>query len=294
MSAKKMGLGRGFDTLIPTDLIDESLDPTAQQDGQMSTLQELPLASVVTNPNQPRRTFDELSLQELAVSIEEHGVIQPIVVIPSGSKFEIVAGERRFRATKIAGLETIPALVRTLSAQNKLEVSLIENLQRRDLNALETATAYLKLRDQFNLSLDQIGKRVGGKSVSSISNTLRLLRLPAEAKRALQDGLISEGQARPLIGADDDVVLTVLPLIVKDEWSARRVEQYMANVRQNADIAKDPVNNKPVTDTDATKFWQSKLNTKNVSVKANVKGAGQVIIKFKTLDELTKIQKLLG
>ena len=182
MSAKKTGLGRSFASLIPTELLDESFDPTAEQDEHVSDLRHIKLADIVADPDQPRRQFDDVSLDELAVSIREHGILQPIVVTPHQGKFMIVAGERRYRATERAGLDKIPALVRTLSNQHKLEVSLIENLQRRDLNPLETATAYLKLRDQFNLTLDEIGDRVGGRSSATISNTLRLLRLPAAAR----------------------------------------------------------------------------------------------------------------
>ncbi|HSW92690.1 MAG TPA: ParB/RepB/Spo0J family partition protein, partial [Patescibacteria group bacterium] len=175
MPAKKKGLGRGFESLIPTELFDESFDPTAEQDERVSDLRHIKLSEIVADPDQPRRSFDEVSLEELGASIREHGVLQPIVVAPHEGKYIIVAGERRFRAATKVGLEKMPVLVRTLSNQHKLEISLIENLQRRDLNPLETATAYLKLRDQFNLTLDQIGERVGGKTPGAVSNTLRLL-----------------------------------------------------------------------------------------------------------------------
>jgi ParB family chromosome partitioning protein len=184
VSAKKSGLGRGFESLIPTELLDESFDPTAKQDEQISDLRHIKLSEIIADPDQPRRSFDDVSLEELSASIKEHGILQPIVVTPHEGKYMIVAGERRFRAAGRAGVDKVPALVRTLSNQHKLELSLIENLQRRDLNPLETATAYLKLRDQFNLTLDQIGHRVGGKSVAAISNTLRLLRLPESVRDA--------------------------------------------------------------------------------------------------------------
>lgn len=292
MSAKKSGLGRGFDSLIPTDLIDEEFDPTAEVDEAVSTLGELDLAKVFANPDQPRRTFDEEALDELAASIKEHGVIQPIVVTPVDGKFEIVAGERRYRASKKAGLSKIPAIVRTLSDQNKLELSIIENLQRRDLNSLETATAYLKLRDQFNLSLEEIGNRVGGKSVSAISNTLRLLRLPDAVKKSLLDGKLTEGQARPLVGIDEADILKVLPLIIKDEWSARRVEQYIVDLKGGV-VAKPAVKPAAVEDVH-TDAWRKRLGTKNIRISTNSRGAGQIVIKFKSREELDKIQNLLG
>ena len=221
MSAAKKGLGRGFSSLIPTELLDESFDPTAEQDERMSELRHIKLDQIMADPDQPRRMFDEGALDEMAASIREHGVLQPIVVTPHGDGYQIVAGERRFRASQMAGLEKIPALVRTLSDQHRLELSLIENIQRKDLNILETATAYLKLRDQFNLTLEQIGVRVGGKSTSAVSNTLRLLRLPQQVRQALADGHIREGQARPLLGLDEQLATELLGKMIAEEWSAR-------------------------------------------------------------------------
>ena len=157
VNAGKRGLGRGFDTLIPTQL-DEAFDPTAQQDEKVSQLRNISVSSIQADADQPRRQFDEAALGELAASIKEHGVLQPIVVISKGSGYEIVAGERRWRAAQLAGLDKIPALVRTLTNQHRLEIALIENLQREDLNPLETATAYYKLQQQFNLTLEEIAE----------------------------------------------------------------------------------------------------------------------------------------
>ena len=155
----KKGLGRGFESLIPTELLDESFDPTVSQDHQVSELRNIKIDEIVVDKDQPRKQFEQDSLEELAGSIREHGILQPIIVTPHKGGYQIVAGERRYHAAKIAGIDKVPALVRTLSGQHKLEVSLIENLQRKDLNDMETATAYLKLRDQFNLTLEEIGKR---------------------------------------------------------------------------------------------------------------------------------------
>lgn len=294
MSAKK-GLGRSFDSLIPTELLDESFDPTAAQDDQVSELRNIKLSEIMPDEDQPRRAFDEAALAELAASIREHGILQPIVVTPRGGRYQIVAGERRYRAAKLAELQKIPALVRTLTDQHKLELSLIENLQRRDLNPLETATAYLKLRDQFNLTLDEIGQRVGGKSVSAISNTMRLLRLPESVRRALQDGTLREGQARPLINADPDVVEEILPRILKEEWSARRIEQFIVQLKKSA---RSPIENERkkvqhIPYEKDTERMVKRLST-NVSVRTNAKGAGQIVIKFKNERDFQRIQKLLG
>ncbi len=295
MSIKK-GLGRSFDSLIPTELLDESFDPTAAQDEQVSELRNIKLSEISADPHQPRRTFDEIALDEMAISIAEHGVLQPIVVTPYGGGYQIVAGERRFRASQKAGLEKIPAIVRTLSDQHKLELSLIENLQRQDLNILETATAYVKLRDQFNLTLEEIGRRVGGKSTSSVSNTLRLLRLPRSVQKALADGRLKEGQARPLVNVDEEVVERLLPKILAEEWSARKIEQYVVQLK-GAEAAKPSKNAKPkIVQTpysSETKRMMKRFST-DVSVKTNTKGAGQIVIKFKNDKEFQRIQKLLG
>lgn len=288
-----MGLGRGFDSLIPTDLIDESLDPTAAQDGKLSDLRELDITVVEANPDQPRRVFDEDAIEEMSRSIAEHGVIQPIVVTPVGRKYQIVAGERRFRGASRAGLKTIPALVRTLSDQHKLEISLIENLQRRDLNVLETATAYLKLRDQFSLSLEEIGTRVGGKSVSAVSNTLRLLKLPQNVRTALMDGRLREGQARPLVGLDIQTIDEILPRILREEWSARKIEQFIVNLKQAKKAAEEKATPTADQHTKTLSSLKKRLSTK-VNIRSNAKGSGQIVIAFKDEEEFERIAKLLG
>lgn len=293
MSAKK-GLGRGFDSLIPTELLDESFDPTAQQDNQVSDLRHIKIVEISADPDQPRRHFDETALEELAGSIKEHGILQPIVVTPGAGGYIIVAGERRWRAAVRAGLDRVPALVRTLTDQHRLELSLIENLQRRDLNVLETATAYLKLRDQFNLTLEQIGKRVGGKSISTISNTLRLLRLPDAVKAALAEGRLSEGQARPLVNLDPAVIEEVLPQILDEDWSARRIEQFIVQLKKDGSVlSKKTVRRETgVPYEEDTKRLARRFGA-GVSVKTNAKGAGQIIIRFASDDDFQRIKQLL-
>lgn len=294
MSTKK-GLGRNFDSLVPTELFDESFDPTAEQDDKVSELRTIKLTQISPDPNQPRHIFEEAALDELASSIAEHGILQPIVVTPKDGGYQIVAGERRYRAAQKAGLDKIPALVRTLTDQHKLELSLIENIQRRDLNAMETATAYLKLRDQFNLTLEQIGQRVGGKSISTISNTLRLLRLPEAVRTALVEGKLNEGQARPLVNLEPQVIKEVLPRILEEEWSARKIEQYIVQLKKNARSPIESVRKKPAEvpyETDTNKLV--KRLSAEVSIKTNAKGAGQIVIRFKNDLDFQRIQKLLG
>lgn len=300
MSAAKKGLGRGFESLIPTDLIDDSFDPnsiydpTAQQDEQVSQEKTLPIARLQANPDQPRRHFDEEALEELAASIKEHGLIQPILVTPKGEGYEIVAGERRYRASKLAGLDKVPVIIRSLSDQNQLEISLIENIQRRDLNSIETATAYAKLRDQFNLTNDEISKRVH-KSTPAVINTMRLLKLPKEVVALIAEGQLTEGQARPLIGQDPNLIVKIVPRIIAEEWSARKVEQYVVNLKKGKVDDADTTKKSALESQHeaAIETLRTRLNTK-VNIRTNAKGAGKIVINFKNQKDLERIQELLG
>lgn len=288
----KKGLGRGFSSLIPDELLDESFDPTATQDQQVSDLRQIKVTQITPDEDQPRRHFDEQALEELAASIREHGVVQPIVVVPRAGGYVIVAGERRWRAASKAGLDKIPALVRTLSAQHKLELSLIENLQRKDLNPLETATAYLKLRDQFNLSLDEIAARMGAGASSTISNKLRLLKLHSAVKEALVAGDLTEGQARPLINLDDEIVAQVLPLIVKEQWSARRIEQFIVDYKKGDKVTLKEVAKAPTHEPEIQRLTERFAAP--VKIRTNSRGAGAITISFKDAEDFARIEQLLA
>ena len=229
------GLGRGFESLIPTDFVDTDFDVTASEDAKESKLVELRISEIVRDEEQPRKEFSEEALDMLANSISEHGVLQPIVVVKEGGKYKIVAGERRWRASKKAGLSTIPAIIRTLDTQNRLELSIIENAQREDLNAIEMATAYAKLKTQFNLEPKEIAKRVG-KSESSVVNTMRLLNLPEDAKKAMVEHKLTEGVMRPLINADPELISKYLPLIIEEGWTARKVEKVMSEQKKKSSV----------------------------------------------------------
>lgn len=297
----KKGLGRGFSSLIPTEMIiDDQFDPTLGVDSEISKLQEISLDRITADPDQPRRHFDEELLQKLADSIKIHGVLQPIVLIKKddSDKFVIVAGERRFRASKLAGLKKIPAIVRELSDQNRLELSLIENIQRSDLNVLETATAYLKLREQFNMTAKQIGERVGGRSESAVLNTLRLLNLPDEVKKYVYSGELKEGQVRPLLKVDKETVLKILPKIIEEGWSARKLEQFLVQYKKQLQEQKEkPAKNlKSLTkmpfEQNARKI-AARLKT-DVNIKTSARGNGRITIKFKNEEELKRIEKILS
>lgn len=234
MTAK--GLGRGFESLIPTDLVDEEFDLTAREDKSGSELKKIDIAKIYPDEEQPRRDFSPEALDALAASIKEHGVLQPIVVTKEDGKYKIVAGERRWRASKIAGLKKIPAIIRTLDSQNRLELSIIENAQREDLNAIELATAYAKLKNQFNLTPEDIAAKVG-KSEGSVQNTLRLLNLPDDVKKIMVKEKLSEGVMRPLVSRDEKDIKKVLPKIIKEGWTARRVERYFQNTKKKSSTA---------------------------------------------------------
>lgn len=294
---KKGGLGRGFDSLIPTDVLDETFDPTADSDGRVSELRYILLDEIKPNPDQPRRNFDPLMLKELSDSIVTFGVLQPIVVAPKGKDFIIIAGERRWRAAGLAGLQKIPALVRTATDQHKLELALIENLQREDLNPMEMATAYLKLKNQFNLTNEEIGKRVGGRSSASISNIVRLLQLPDYAKHAIAESVISEGHGRQLlaIGDDEKAQRDLFDRIVREDWSVRKAEQYVVGYKSGGGVsgaAQQAAVRSTKTQTDFTRHLSVRLSLPVVQ-KTMAKG-GQIIISYKSEKDLEKIQKILN
>ncbi|MCL2451911.1 ParB/RepB/Spo0J family partition protein [Candidatus Saccharibacteria bacterium] len=293
----KRGLGTGFDALIPTDVLDEDFDTTAAEDEKVSDLRVLSIDDIAHDNNQPRQHFDEEAMATLAESIREHGVLQPIVVTPAKKGFHIVAGERRWRAAKSAGLGKIPAIVRTLSAQHKLEMSIIENVQRADLNPLETATAFLKLKTQFNLPDAEIAKRVG-KAPSTVSNHMRLLGLPDFAKEGLIKSIISEGHARQIlalaaIGGDEAAQRKLFDLIVKENWSVRKAEQYVIGYKKgNEGKAKADNGQKAVrSETKFTRAFSRKIGLPVVQ-KTTAHG-GQIIISYKSDKDLAKLEKLL-
>lgn len=230
------GLGRGFDALIPTDLVDEEFDLTATEDKKESELLKIKIDDIFPDEEQPRRDFAPEAMDALAASIKEHGVLQPIVVTKEDGKYKIVAGERRWRASKIAGLDKIPAIVRSLDSQNRLELSIIENAQREDLNPIELATAYAKLKNQFNLSDEDIAAKVG-KSETTIQNTLRLLNLPEDVKHTMVKEKLTEGVMRPLVNRDEETIKKVLPKIVKEGWTARKVERYFQDHKKKSSAA---------------------------------------------------------
>ena len=218
--ARKPGLGKGLDALIPSTPVKA---PTSKQDGVV----KIDISTIIPNPHQPRREMKAEELNDLANSIQEHGIIQPLIVQPINEKGQhiLIAGERRFRAAQKIGLIKVPAIERKVSEQEQLELALIENVQRSDLSALDTAYAYQQLVDEFNMTQEEIAKRVG-KSRVSVTNTIRLLKLPDTVQQALAENLISEGHARALLQlSTTQAQLAVLETIIRLEYSVRQTEE---------------------------------------------------------------------
>lgn len=290
----KRALGRGLDALIT---------PTVDIETQgSSSINEVPIADISPNVDQPRSDFDEESLQELAMSIKHIGLVQPITVyeLPNQvGKYRIISGERRYRAAKMAGLESLPAYIRTADDEQIMEMALIENIQREDLNAIEIALAFKNLLDQNNLTQEELSSRVGKKR-ATISNYIRLLRLPAEIQMALKNGKISMGHARSLLSIEDpELQLAFYEQIIKDALSVRQVEQLVKDYNE-AEEEPEQVKPKPQKSTRKTseefdllsQRFSSLFETK-VSFVCNDEGKGKITIPFASADQLEKIIALL-
>lgn len=248
-------------------------------------IQEIEVGKISPNPFQPRKVFESQALKELADSIKEHGVIQPLVVTRTSTGYELVVGERRFRAAQLAGLEKVPAIIKdSMVDQTKLEVALIENIQRKELNPIEEAQAYERLMKTFNMTQDQVAKKVG-KSRPTIANTVRLLNLPAEIQRAVIEGKLSEGHARPLLGlSDTEKMLLMYKQVIEQGWNVRQVEAKVRELtikRQMDAVALDP----------KLLAMESELRGKlgtQVKIQRQGKG-GKIMIEFFSDEELSEI-----
>lgn len=289
--AKKSVLGKGLGALL-----EDAAEEAKPRGGATSPMQEeLKLSDIRPNPHQPRTSFDEEALNDLAASIKSIGIVQPITVreVEEG-KYEIIAGERRFRASKLAGLETIPAYIRKAGEDSVLELALIENIQREDLNAIEIAISYQRLLDECNLTQDALSERVGKKR-TTISNYLRLLKLPAQIQLAIKEKKLSMGHARAIIGIDDaDMQYMVFEQILKYDFSVRKVEEIVRELMNPKEVLKKK--EKKVRSIGDYMDLQSHLaryfETK-VDLKRNEKGRGKIVISFKSDAELERIVGLL-
>ncbi len=269
---KKTGLGRGLDALIDTSHVDTN---------GSSSISEIELAKIFANPDQPRRSFDEEAMQELADSIREHGVISPITLRDNGDgTYMIIAGERRFRASKLAGLERIPAYIRTAKDEQVMEWALIENIQREDLDAIEIALAYQRLMDDYNLTQERMAERVGKKR-ATVANYLRLLKLPAEIQVGIKDRLIEMGHARAILGTPSpERQLALYQRILRDGLSVRKVEA----LAQEDRLGKNPQTKREVNQYVAL----GKELSLNSGLKIKIQN-NKVVISFEDEDELRRI-----
>ncbi len=290
MAAKKRGLGRRLETLIPSapaaaPAVDASAQPTAAQDGD---LRDLPVELIQRGKYQPRRDMHPEALEELAESIKAQGVMQPIVVRPlSKDKYEIIAGERRWRATQLAGFDTVPALVRQVPDEAAVAMALIENIQRENLNAMEEALALSRLKDEFELTQQEVAEAVG-KSRSTVTNLLRLMSLREDVQRMLEHGDLEMGHAKALLGLPLESQSAAANSVVSKGLSVRQTESL---VRRLLEQAKQPTVTSAKIDPDI-KQLQDRLSEKigvPVLVQHGAKGKGKLVLKYNSLDELDGI-----
>lgn len=274
-------LGRGLDALIPSLSVNDDDKVT-----------EVSLQQLRPNPYQPRKNFDEQSIQELAESIKQHGVIQPIIVRSVVKGYEIIAGERRYRASQLLGLSTIPAVIRSFSDQQVMEIALIENLQRENLNAIELALAYQGLMDQFSLTQEELSVKVG-KSRSHIANFLRLLQLPEEVKEYVSRGTLSMGHARAIVGVKDTAKVKQLAKSTIDQgWSVRQLEEAIQQLHQKNKPADKPkaVRHDPYLH-EVEESLREQFRT-TVRIKQN-KDKGKIEIAYFSKQDLERLLELL-
>jgi ParB family chromosome partitioning protein len=277
------GLGKGFDALISSDF-DKSLLLTSED-----RIEKIPIAKLQPGSHQPRQHFDETALRELAASIKRHGIVQPLVVTPeSGGKYGLIAGERRWRAAKLAGLDSVPAIIRERKQLDQLEIALIENVQRVDLSPLEQAVSIGRLHEQFNLSYDEIASRLG-KATSTVSNIGRLLQLPDAARDALNQNKITEGHARAILSlkGDTERQTYLLETIIAQGWNVRQAERFATSVKSGIKEASKAHARAASAETAETKQLSQKLKAP-VSLRRTAKG-GKLEITFKSDDDLTRI-----
>jgi ParB family chromosome partitioning protein len=282
---KRNALGRGLDSIFSNDEI---------QTGGSSAINEIPISQISPNPDQPRHSFDENALEELATSIRELGIIQPLTLRSlDNGQYQIISGERRYRAAKMAGLETVPAYVRTADDSEVTEMALIENIQREDLNAIEIALAFRKLIDQYHLTQDRLSERIG-KNRATIANFLRLLKLPAEVQLGLRDKAVDMGHARALLSIEKpSLQLRLYNEIQKKGLSVRQVEQLAKQYQQADELGEKlpEVTSKPATSR-AMSILQKHLTTSfgvPVKVSTNASGKGKITFSFADNAQLEKI-----
>lgn len=274
MAIKKSGLGRGLDSLFADNSVEEI----------SSSANKLRIMEIEPNHDQPRKDFDEKALSELAESIEQHGVLQPLVVRPlANGGYQLVAGERRWRAARIAGLNEVPVIIKELTDEEVIEIAMIENLQREDLNPLEEALGYKFIMDELGITQEQAAEKVG-KSRPAVANALRLLKLPDEIREMVKNNLISPGHARALLGFDsDDMMLQTAKKIIKEDLSVREVETLVKNSKKLPKVPKQQKRDKFFSEVELALV--ENLGRK-VKIKESKRNSGVLEIEFFDKDDL--------
>ena len=294
MALGKSGLGKGLDALFPSNVDINTLGGDVSRETSEKII-EMKINDIEPNVNQPRKAFDDDKIEDLAASIAEHGVLQPIIVTKKDDYYQIIAGERRWRASKKAGLKTIPAIVRDYDEKKIREVALIENIQRQDLNAIETAKAIKELMEEHSLTQEELAKTLG-KSRSAIANTLRILNLDERVQEMVQEGKISEGHARTLASIDSPQKQYKLALdIVNLDLSVRDAEELMKEEKVNNGKKKNTkkeTSKLEVIYKDIENRLKKALETK-VSFRLMTKSRGKIIIEYYTSEELERILEIL-
>jgi ParB family chromosome partitioning protein len=274
---RHQGLGRGLAALIP--------QRSASPPGAI----EIPIARIRTNPYQPRKRMDEAALRGLAASIAEHGVIQPILVTETLDGYRLVAGERRLRAAELAGLDQVPAVVRHLADPAQLELALVENLQRADLDAIEEATAYRQLIEEFGFTQETVAERVG-RARSTVANTLRLLELDPRVQAAVADGRLTEGHGRALVGLEPEIQARLLDSIVAQALSVRQTEELVRRLREPKPAPTTP----PRADPDLERVEEDLRRSLGTKVSlARTRRGGRIVIEFYSEEDLGRLYERL-
>lgn len=289
MAAKKNALGRGLEALI-----DSSQDESRELIKLATSVSEISIKTIEANPYQPRTNFDEEALEELVVSVKELGIIQPLTVRKvKENKYQLITGERRLRAAAKAGLKKVPAYVREAEDENMLELALVENIQREDLDAIEVAISYQRLMEEIKLTQETLGERVGKKR-ATVTNYLRLLKLPADIQAGIREKKLSMGQARALLGVEDkELQLEVFRKAVDQELSVRQVEALVKKLKDKSANSSGEMESGEPDEYENLREHLSHFFGATIDFKRNNKGAGKIVIPFKSDEDLQRIVSIL-
>lgn len=299
MAVKRGGLGKGLDSLIPdigkvpesrkkVEVVEKIVEKVVEKPVEV----KIKINKIEPNREQPRKQFDEESLQELADSIKKFGVLQPLIVQDKGKYYEIIAGERRWRAAKLAGLKEVPVIIRTLTDQQVLEISLIENIQRENLNPIEEAIAYKRLLEEFELKQEEVAERVS-KSRTAVTNSMRLLKLDERVQQMLMDGMITTGHARALLSIEDmQLQFETANRIFNEKLSVREVEKLVKNLGKEKPAKKEKDSQQDAVFQDLEEKMKASLGTK-VSINRKNNQKGKIEIEYYSMEELERLMDIL-